>query len=315
MCVMEAGSADMDMSAGDEPSAAAAATVRATVVQASTVFYDTPATIEKAEGLIAEAGKKGSQLVLFPEVFVGGFPRGSTFGAVIGSGGPGLAKGKEDYRKYFASAIDVPGPEVTRLGGFAAKYKVYLVIGVVERDVYTLYNTVLFFSPLGELLGKHRKLVPTALEQAIWACGDGSTLSLYDTPVGKIGALVCWENKMPLARTALYGKGIQIYCAPTADDSELWLASMRHIAVEGGCFVMSANQFCLRKDYPPPPGYTFAGFDQEPPPETVVCCGGSVIVSPSGTVLAGPNYEGEGLVTADLGIPSIIVFLHTRTPH
>uniref|UniRef100_A0ACD5USP9 Uncharacterized protein n=1 Tax=Avena sativa TaxID=4498 RepID=A0ACD5USP9_AVESA len=306
MCVMEAGSADMDMSAGDEPSAAAAATVRATVVQASTVFYDTPATIEKAEGLIAEAGKKGSQLVLFPEVFVGGFPRGSTFGAVIGSGGPGLAKGKEDYRKYFASAIDVPGPEVTRLGGFAAKYKVYLVIGVVERDVYTLYNTVLFFSPLGELLGKHRKLVPTALEQAIWACGDGSTLSLYDTPVGKIGALVCWENKMPLARTALYGKGIQIYCAPTADDSELWLASMRHIAVEGGCFVMSANQFCLRKDYPPPPGYTFAGFDQEPPPETVVCCGGSVIVSPSGTVLAGPNYEGEGLVTADLDLGEIV---------
>ncbi|KAL5215654.1 hypothetical protein ABZP36_007055 [Zizania latifolia] len=198
------------------------------------------------------------------------------------------------------------GKEVSRLAALAGKFKVYLVIGVVERDGYTMYNTVLFFSPAGEYLGKHRKMVPTALERVIWACGDGSTLSLYDTPIGKLGALVCWENKMPLARTALFGKGLQIYCAPTADDSELWQASMSHIAHEGGCFVLSANQFCRRNDYPPPPDYTFAGFDKEPSPEYVVCRGGSVIVSPTGTVLAGPSYDGEGLLTADLDLGEIV---------
>lgn len=177
----------------------------------------------------------------------------------------------------------------------------YLVIGVVERVGHTLYNAVLFFSPAGELLGKHRKLVPTVLERVLWACGDGSTLSLYDTPVGRLGALVCWENKMPLARTALYGKGMEVYCAPTADDSDLWQASMRHVAHEGGCFVLAANQFCRRSDYPPPPGYAFTGFDEEPAPEDVVCRGGSVIVSPAGDVIAGPKFDGEGLLTADLG--------------
>jgi len=236
------------------------------------------------------------------------------------------------------------GPEVSRLASLAGKYKVFLVMGVVERAGYTLYNTALFFDPLGKFLGKHRKLVPTALERTFWGFGDGSTLPVFDTPLGKIGALLCWENKMPLARTAMYAKGmyvslasyfmagssswclstyvfqhcsctvshaetssvcvcagIQIYCAPTADASPTWVASMTHIALEGGCFVVSANQFCRRKDYPPPPEYTFGGLDEEPSPETVVCPGGSVIVSPSGTVLAGPNFEGEGLVTADLG--------------
>ena len=110
----------------------------------------------------------------------------------------------------------------------------YLVTGAVERHGRTLYNTVLFFSPAGELLGKHRKLVPTALERVLWGCGDGSTLSVYDTPIGRVGALVCWESKMPLARAALYGKGMEIYCAPTADDSNLWQASVRHVAHEGG---------------------------------------------------------------------------------
>ncbi|TVU15138.1 hypothetical protein EJB05_38643 [Eragrostis curvula] len=298
--------AEMDMNAGDEP-AAAFATVRATVVQASTVFYDTPATIEKAGRLIAEAAEQGAQLVVFPETFVGGFPRGTDFGVTIG--GPAQAKGrkgKDVFCKYYASAITVPGPETSRLASFAAEHGVYVVMGAVERDGHTLYNAVLFFSPAGELLGKHRKLVPTGLERVIWACGDGSTLSLYDTPVGRLGALVCWENKMPLARTALYGKGLEVYCAPAADDSDLWLASMRHVAHEGGCFVLSANQFCLRKDYPPPPGYAFTGFDEEPSPDDVVCRGGSVIVSPSGEVLAGPKYDGEGLLTGDLDFSEIV---------
>ncbi|XXG88493.1 hypothetical protein AAC387_Pa12g0692 [Persea americana] len=279
------------------------ATVRATVVQASTIFYDTPATLVKAERLIADAAAYGSQLVVFPEAFIGGYPRGSTFGVIIGSRS---AKGKEEFRKYHAAAIDVPGPEVDRLAAMAEKYKVYLVMGVIEREGYTLYCTVLFFDSQGRYLGKHRKLMPTALERVIWGFGDGSTIPVFETPIGKIGALICWENRMPLLRTAIYGKGIEIYCAPTADSRDVWQASMTHIALEGGCFVLSANQFCRRKDYPPPPEYMFGGSDDDLSPDSVVCSGGSVIISPSGAVLAGPNYEGEALISADLDFGEIV---------
>lgn len=277
-------------------------TVRATVVQASTIFYDTPATLDKAERLLAEAASFGSQLVVFPEAFVGGYPRGSNFGVSIGNR---TLKGKEDFRKYHAAAINVPGPEVDRLAAMAGKYKVFLVMGVIERDGYTLYCTVLFFDNQGCYLGKHRKLMPTALERIIWGFGDGSTVPVFDTPIGKIGAAICWENKMPLLRTAMYAKGIEIYCAPTADSREVWQASMTHIALEGGCFVLSANQFCRRKDYPAPPEYVFSGTEEDLTPESVVCAGGSVIISPSGTVLAGPNYDGEALITADLDVGEI----------
>ncbi|XP_066318894.1 bifunctional nitrilase/nitrile hydratase NIT4 [Miscanthus floridulus] len=296
--------AEVAMNGGADPNAT---TVRATVVQASTIFHDTPATLDKAERLIAEAAGYGSQLVVFPEAFIGGYPRGSTFGFGISISiiNP-KDKGKEAFRRYHAAAIDVPGPEVSRLAAMAGKYKVFLVMGVIEREGYTLYCSVLFFDPLGRYLGKHRKLMPTALERIIWGFGDGSTIPVYDTPLGKIGALICWENKMPLLRTALYGKGIEIYCAPTADSRPVWQASMTHIALEGGCFVLSANQFCRRKDYPPPPEYEFAGLGEEPSADTVVCPGGSVIISPSGEVLAGPNYEGEALITADLDLGEIV---------
>ncbi|XP_054811288.1 bifunctional nitrilase/nitrile hydratase NIT4A [Prosopis cineraria] len=277
-------------------------TVRATVVQASTIFYDTPATLDKAERLLAEAASHGSQLVVFPEAFVGGYPRGSSFGVAVGNR---TAKGKEEFRKYHAAAIDVPGPEVDRLAAMAGKYKVYLVIGVIERDGYTLYCTVLFFDPQGRYLGKHRKVMPTAMERVIWGFGDGSTIPVFETPLGKIGAAICWENKMPLLRTAMYAKGVEIYCAPTADARDVWQASMTHIALEGGCFVLSANQFCRRRDYPPPPEYVFSGTEEDLTPDSVVCAGGSVIISPSGVVLAGPNYEGEALISADLDLGEI----------
>nr|XP_009787920.1 PREDICTED: bifunctional nitrilase/nitrile hydratase NIT4B isoform X2 [Nicotiana sylvestris] len=280
--------AEVDM--GDNSSTP---TVRATVVQASTIFYDTPATLDKAERLLAEAASYGAQLVVFPEAFIGGYPRGSTFGVSIGNR---TAKGKEEFRKYHASAIDVPA--------MAGKYKVYLVMGVIERDGYTLYCTVLFFDSQGHYLGKHRKIMPTALERIIWGFGDGSTIPVYDTPLGKIGAAICWENRMPLLRTAMYAKGIEIYCAPTADSRDVWQASMTHIALEGGCFVLSANQFCRRKDYPPPPEYVFSG-TEDLTPDSIVCAGGSVIISPSGAVLAGPNYEGEALISADLDLGEI----------
>ncbi|KAJ0975116.1 hypothetical protein J5N97_017081 [Dioscorea zingiberensis] len=257
---------------------------------------------DKAKRLIADAAAYGAQLVVFPEAFVGGYPRGSNFGVTIGSRS---AKGNEDFRKYHASAISVPGPEVDLLAAMAGKHKIFLVMGVIEREGYTLYCTVLFFDNQGQYLGKHRKLMPTGLERVIWGFGDVSTIPVYETPLGKIGALICWENRMPLLRTALYAKGVEIYCAPTADDRDVWQASMTHIALEGGCFVLSANQFCRRKDYPPPPDYVFASMEDEPLPESVVCKGGSVIISPSGAILAGPNYEGEALISADLDLGEI----------
>ncbi|XP_047316786.1 bifunctional nitrilase/nitrile hydratase NIT4B-like [Impatiens glandulifera] len=274
-----------------------ASTLRVTVVQASSVFHDTPATIDKAEKLLEQAAGQGSKLILFPEAFIGGYPRGSNYT-------DRTLKAKQKFLNYHASAIKVPGPEVERLAAMAEKHKVYLVMGVIEKEGYTLYCTVLFFDPNGHYMGKHRKLMPTALERLLWGFGDGSTLPVYDTPIGKIGSVICWENKMPLLRTAMYAKGIQIYCAPTAFDGETWPATMTHVALEGGCFVLSANQFCRRKDYPPPPEYRISATDQEEEnmlPETVVCRGGSMIVSPFGKILAGPNWEEEGLVTADIG--------------
>ncbi|EEF38581.1 bifunctional nitrilase/nitrile hydratase NIT4A [Ricinus communis] len=276
--------------------------VRATVVQASTVFYDTPATLDKAEKLLAEAASYGSQLIVFPEAFIGGYPRGSDFGSTIGSV---TDKGREDFCKYLAAAINVPGPEVDRLAAMAGKYKVYLVIGVIEKDGYSLYCTVLLFDSQGHYIGKHRKLMPTAVERVVWGFGDGSTLPVIETPIGKIGGVICWENRMPLLRTAMYAKGVQIYCAPTADARDTWQATIKHIALEGGCFVLSANQFCLRKDYPPPPEYIFSGTEENLFPDSVVCAGGSAIISPLGTVLAGPNYDGEALISADLDLREI----------
>ncbi|KAL6348722.1 hypothetical protein AAG906_019458 [Vitis piasezkii] len=270
-------------------------TVRATVVQASSIFYDTPATLDKAERFLKEAAALGSQLVVFPEAFIGGYPRGYNFA-------DRSPRGKESFRKYHASAINVPGPEVDRLASMAAKYRVYLVTGVIERDGYTLYCTVLFFDPKGNYLGKHRKLMPTYWERLVWGFGDCSTTPVYDTPYGKLGSVICWENRMPLLRTAMYGKGIEIYCAPTADSGDTWVATMRHVAIEGGCYVLSPIQFCRRKDYPPPPEYLYSPTEEDVTPDSIVWAGGSVIISPHGEILAGPNYEGEGLFTADLDV-------------
>ncbi|OVA07094.1 Carbon-nitrogen hydrolase [Macleaya cordata] len=277
-------------------------TVRATVVQASTVFYDTRATLDKAERLIAGAAAYGSQLVVFPEAFVGGYPRISNFSVTDGSY---PIEEHEDFQKYRAAAIEVPGPEGDRLAKISGKYKVHLVMGVVEREGSTLYSTILFFDSQGQYLGKHRKLMLAASEHTIWRSGEKTTLPVYKTAIGKIGGVMCWDNRMPLLRTELYAKGVEIYCAPTADASDVWRASMTHIAIEGGCFVLSANQFCQRKDYPLQPECVSGDANTQLSPESVVCSGGSVIISPSGAILAGPNYQGESLISADLDLGEI----------
>lgn len=257
------------------------------VVQTGSVLFDTPQTLQKLADLAATARQAGAQFALFPEAFVGGYPRGNQFGTSLGIR---TAEGRDEFRRYYESAIDVPGPETALIGKAARDNCMYLVTGVIERSGGTLYCTVLFFGPTGELLGKHRKLMPTALERVIWGQGDGSTLTVVDTPLGKAGSVICWENYMPLLRTAMYAKGVQLYCAPTVDDRDSWIPTMRHIAFEGRCFVLSCCQY-LPNDASP----------NSPP----LIRGGSCIVSPLGQVLAGPVYGSEQVLTAELDLADI----------
>jgi nitrilase len=252
---------------------------------------DNAAVLAKIANACAEAAAAGAKLVLLPEAIVGGYPRGSGFGAVVGSR---TDAGRDAFRKYWEGAIDLPGPECAELGRIAAHHEVYLVVGVIERERGTVYCTVVFLAPDGSYLGKHRKLMPTASERLIWGFGNGSTMPVFDTPLGKLGAVICWENYMPLMRAAHYAKGIELYCAPTADGRESWLPTVRHIAMEGRCFVLSANLFARRSDYPEMQQDATNAMDD------VVSRGGSCIIDPLGNVLAGPNFEGECVLVADI---------------
>ncbi len=268
------------------------------VVQAAPVAFDRERTLDKLHTLATEAAQQGAQVVLFPEAFVSAYPRGLDFGAVVGSR---TEEGREDFRRYWESSVDVPGPAVDRLARTARSNAIYLVVGVIERDGGTLYCTVLFFAPDGAYLGKHRKVMPTASERLVWGFGDGSTLPVYDTPFGKLGAVICWENYLPLMRAAMYAKGIELYCAPTADSRDSWIASMRHVAVEGRCFVLSCNQFNRRRDFPADYRSIY-GND----PDTVISRGGSCIVDPFGNFLAGPNTGGEAILVAEIDRAQIV---------
>ena len=268
------------------------------VVQAAPVVFDRERTLKKVQALSEEAARQGARLVVFPEAFVSAYPRGLDFGAVVGSR---TEAGREQYRRYWESSVDVPGPAVETLRRIAKSSQIYLVIGVIERDRGTLYCTVLFFSPEGTYLGKHRKIMPTASERLVWGFGDGSTMPVFDTPLGKIGAVICWENYLPLMRAAMYAKGIELYCAPTADPRDSWIASMRHIAVEGRCFVLSCNQFNRRRDFPSDYGAAI-GAD----PDAIVTRGGSCIVDPFGNFLAGPNTSDEVILTAEIDRAQIV---------
>ncbi len=267
-------------------------TTKVAVVQAASVAFDLGRCLKKTADLAADAARKGAKIVVFPEAFLSGYPKGSSFGAVVGAR---TDAGREEYRLYWESAVDVPGPGVERLSRIARENAIYLVIGVIERDRGTLYCTVLHFAPDGSFLGKHRKLMPTAAERLIWGFGDGSTLPVYDTPHGVLGSVICWENYMPLLRTAMYAKGIEIWCAPTADGRDSWIPSMQHIAFEGRCFVLSCNQFSRRSDFPA--DFPCSLGDD---PATIISRGGSCIVDPFGAILAGPHYEGETILTAEI---------------
>ncbi|UCC54936.1 MAG: carbon-nitrogen hydrolase family protein [Anaerolineaceae bacterium] len=276
--------------------------VKVAVVQAAPLLFDREATVAKACRLIDEAAREGAQLVLFPEAFIPAYPRGLSFGTVVGSRSP---QGRLTWQRYWANAVDVPGPATETLGKAAREAGIYLAMGIIERDSQfsrgTLYCTLLYFGPDGRLLGKHRKLKPTAAERLIWGEGDGSTLTVLDTELGRVGGLICWENYMPLARMAMYGKGVELYLAPTADQRDSWQATLRHIALEGRCFVLGCNQFVTKEMYP----QDLEGLEDLAGQPQILCRGGSAIISPLGDVLAGPLYDKEGILYADLDLAEV----------
>ena len=269
--------------------------MKAAAVQAGGILFDTPGSMAKLARLAGDAARGGASLVVFPEAFLGGYPKGYHFGAPVGSRSP---EGREWFRRYFDSAIDVPGSETDKIATLAKDLKVDIVVGVIERAGAvegggTLYCTALCFSARGELLGKRRKLMPTAAERVIWGFGDGSTLDAFDGASGRIGAVICWENYMPALRMSQYAQGVQFYCAPTVDDRENWASTMRTIALEGRCFVISACQYMTRADVPD--DFTTVQGDA---PDTVLINGGSLIISPLGEFLADPVFGKEAIVMA-----------------
>ncbi|MDB6141259.1 MAG: Nitrilase [Pseudomonas sp.] len=254
---------------------------------------ETLAQILSYEDAIIDAG---ASVVVMPEALLGGYPKGETFGTQLGYR---LPEGREAFARYFANAIDVPGAETEALAELSARTGASLVLGVIERSGNTLYCTVLFFEPAGGLVAKHRKLMPTGTERLIWGTGDGSTLPVIEATAGRIGAAVCWENHMPLLRTAMYAKGVQIWCAPTVDERDIWQCSMRHIAHEGRLFVISA---CQVQPSPLALGIEVKNWPAERP----LINGGSVIVGPLGDVLAGPMVGGTGLLTAEIDTDELV---------
>ena len=268
-------------------------TVKVAAVQASPVILESEATIEKALGLLHRTADEGVQLAVFPETFVSVYPSGAWAHQAAQFGGFDAM-----WERLWASSIEVPGPAIDKVVAACAERGIHCVLGINEREIErpgSLYNSLVLMGPTG-VLTKHRKLVPTMHERLFHGAGDGTDLNVAETELGRIGGLICWENRMPLARYELYQKGVQIWVAPTADDSEGWLATMRHIAIESGAFVISVPQYIERSDFP-------NDFPVPLPDDEVFGRGGAAIIEPrGGEIVAGPLYDKEGIVTAEIDL-------------
>jgi nitrilase len=271
------------------------APVTVACVQAEPVVLDRDATLDKLAGLTAEAAGHGAQLVVFPETFVSVYPSSAWAKALAGWGD---TRAKSAFAALAREAVEIPGPAADRLGQIAREHDVWLVTGVNELDPRrngTVYNALLYHAPDGSLALKHRKLVPTNHERLVWGQGDGGGLRAIETPLGRLGGLICWENYMPLARFALYESGVEIYLASTADDGDEWQATLVHIARESRAFVVAPSHFQRAGAYPDdfPLAELIEGRD-------VLGRGGSAILAPDGAYLAGPLYDEEGILYAEL---------------
>ncbi|WP_010188452.1 carbon-nitrogen hydrolase family protein [Sphingomonas sp. PAMC 26605] len=244
------------------------------------------ATLDRILGSEEAIRAAPCDLVMMPEALLGGYPKGEIFGTRLGYR---LPEGRAAFARYFANAVDLDGPEVDALAQLATRTGATLVVGVIERGGASLYCTAVFLEPGAGLVAKHRKLTPTGTERLVWAQGDGATMLVVASGAGRIGAAICWENNMPLFRAAMYAQRPDIWCASIVDDRDVWQCTMRHIAHEGRCFVVSA---CQRQPSPERLGRTVEGWD----PARPLINGGSVIVGPLGEVLAGPLFGEEGLI-------------------
>lgn len=267
--------------------------VKVGVVQATPALFDIEKTVQLVIEWIEKGAAAGCELLLFPESFIPCYPRGLDFDSIVGRR---TEKSRNQWLEYWENSLETSSHYVAQIGEAIRKADIFVALGVTERESIggSLHCALLYFDKHGNLIGKHRKLKPTGLERYIWAESDGSTLVSFDTEIGKIGGLICWENYMPLARMSMYQRGIEIYLAPTADSRESWQSTMQHIALEGRCFVLACNQFIQKSDYPE---RFQADLTHEP---EIMSSGGSVIISPLGEVLAGPLWNEEGLLTAEL---------------
>lgn len=271
--------------------------VKVCLIQDSPIFFDKEKTIDKMEKLIKHYAEQDCELIVFPESFIPGYPRGFTFGATIGNR---TKEGRRLYAKYLKNSIDLESDDLSRLENLAKTYNIYLIIGITETNNVSgsLYCSMIYLSPNG-LLGVHRKIKPTGTERIIWGEAGGDSLVTFDTKIGKLGGLICWENYMPLARMSMYQKGVEIYIAPTADSREEWIITMRHIALEGRCFVLGCNQYFTKSMYPE----KYQSLVENEPEN--MCRGGSVIISPMGKIIEGPLYDQSGALIAELDFDEI----------
>lgn len=275
-------------------------TCKIAVIQASPIIFDGKACLDKALTLIKECAEKKVEFIVFPELFIPGYPYGMTFGFSVGKR---TEAGRTDWKRYYDNSIVVPGPETALLGEAAKQAHAYVSIGISERDAVTatLYNSNLIFSPDGELAAVHRKIKPTGAERVVWGDANRDYFPVTPTPWGPAGCLICWESYMPLARTALYEQGISIYIAPNTNDNAEWQATMQHIGIESHCYVINCDMYFKKSDYP---SDLVGAAEVQALPDTV-CRGGSCIIDPYGHYVTDPVWDTEDILIADLSMDAV----------
>jgi len=266
---------------------------RISLVQASPALFDKKGTLEIVRHWLVQSKKEGADVAVFPEAFISAYPRGFTFQSPVGDRKPA---GRALWQRYWEESVDVPGPELELLQKWCKELNLVLAIGVVERTEGSLYCTLVYIDQEGHYLGKHRKLKPTAAERIIWGEGGAQDLVSFATPYGQLGGLICWENRMPLARMAMYEQQVTLYVAPTADQRDTWFHTLHHIAAEGRCYVFGVNQFVRKSDYPS----DLPGIEELAGWPDIMSRGGSCAMDPMGQLIAGPLWDQEGLLLVDV---------------
>lgn len=274
-------------------------TCKLALVQATPVMFDKDKCVEKIITLIGEAAAKGAELIVFPELFIPGYPYGMTYGFTVGSRSKA---GREDWKTYYDNSILVDGPEMQRIVDCVKEHSVYVSVGYSERDAVTatIYNSNVMIAPDGQTMN-HRKLKPTGSERVVWGDADKDFFPVMETPWGPMGNLICWESYMPLARVALYQKGVALYISPNTNDNEEWQNTIRHIAIEGHCFFINADMYFTKDMYPK----TASGDEEIAKLNDIVCRGGSCVIDPYGHAVSETVWDKEEIIYADLDMQKV----------